>query len=111
MDTLKKTLLIVLTLTLLVGFLAACSNPEKAIVGSWACQDTSQPHIFLCHLTFNDLGGFNDGDGDRGVYVISGNVLHLDYYDYDRFTVNFRFSNSRLVITTDDGILIELTRQ
>ena len=108
----KKLVLTTLLLVLIMAFFIACSSdPNEAIVGTWLCRDTTQSHIFLCELTFDNNGGFIDGDGDRGAFIISGNVLHLDFDDYGRTTLNFRFQGRRLRITSGDDVNIELARQ
>ena len=108
----KKSILIALLVALSMTLFLACSgDPNEAIVGTWACQDTTQPHIFLCNLTFDGSGNFVDGDGDRGVFVISGNVLHFDYDEYARNTVNFRIRGNRLILTSGDDVNITLSRQ
>ena len=100
-----------LTILTMVLLLACSSNPNEAIIGSWLCRDTSQSHIFLCDLTFDGNGGFIDGDGDRGSFIISGNVLHLDFDDYGRNTFNFQLRGNRLTITSGEDVNIVLARQ
>ena len=92
-------------------FITCSSDPHEAIIGNWLCQDTTQPHIFICELTFDNNGGFIDRDCDRGSFVITGDVLHLDFDDYGRTTLNFQFRGKRLIITSGDDVNITLSRR
>ena len=109
MKRLFSTAVIVLSIAVFMG--CSSTDPDEAIIGTWLCQDTTQEHIFLCELTFDNEGGFSDRDGDDGAYIISGNVLHLDYEDFQRNTLNFRFQGKRLILTSGDDYYIELARQ
>ena len=108
----KKSILTAALAALTMALFSACSgDPNEAIVGTWACQDNSQPHVFLCNLTFDSSGNFVDGDGDGGSFIITGNVLHFDYDEYARNTVNFRIRGNRLILTSGDDVNITLSRQ
>ena len=97
---------------ILAALFSGCSSdPGEAIIGTWACRDTSEPHIYLCDLTFYDNDRFTDGDEDMGTFIISGNVLHLDFDDYERTTLNFRLQGNRLTISSGNDINIVLSRQ
>ena len=107
----KKLLLILMLMTLVAASVAACSpDPEVAIIGEWRCNDDTVPHIFLCEITFFADGRFVDGDGDVGDFVISGNMLHLDYDLFGRTSLNFSIGRN-LTLTSGDDLRIVLRRQ
>ena len=91
------------------GLLGGGNSPEVAIVGDWQCNDNSQPHIWMCTLSFTADGRFVDRDGDWGDFRISGNLLTLDFDDFETATVNFRLRGNRLTLT-GDGLRIVLQR-
>ena len=74
-------------------------SAEAAIIGDWQCRDTTQPHIWMCTLSFYADGRFVDGDGDWGYFRISGNSLTLDFDDFGSVTVDFELRGNRLTLT------------
>ena len=97
---------------LLAMMFAGCQvDPNEAIIGHWECQDDTQSHISICTLIFDRDNRFTDGDGDGGIFIISGNMLHFDFDDYARTSVNFSVSRRRLTITQGEDINITLTKQ
>ena len=108
----KRIFLLTILAVLFAIFLAGCRvDPNVVIIGHWECQDDTQDHIFLCSLTFDNIGRFTDADGDSGAFIISGNMLHLDFDDYGRTSVNFTITGRRLTITQGDDVNIRLAKQ
>ena len=108
----KKGLLFVLFAILIVALLGACGgqDPEEAIVGTWQCQDNSQPHRWVCTFTFSADGRFVDRDGDAGDFVIDGDSLTLDFDEFPPIELTFRIRSNRLTLTAD-GLRVILTKQ
>ena len=110
--SMKNRVLSLIILSLFcVTMLAACvSDPSEAIVGSWECKDTSQPHDWMCEFSFSANGIFIDYDGDGGNYKISGNELTLEYNHYEPISVKLRFmGRNRLNLQkSDDNNQLEL---
>ena len=108
----KKGLLFVLFSILLVALLGACGgqSSEEAIVGTWQCQDTSQPHRWMCTFVFDADGRFVDADGDAGDFVIDGDSLTLNFDDFPSMELTFRIRSNRLTLT-GEGIHVILTKQ
>ena len=100
----RKKILCVVLAVMCVALLGACASdpPEVAIVGDWQCRDTTQPHIWMCTLSFTADGRFVDGDGDWGDFRISGDVLTLAFDDFAPVTVNFQLRGNRLTLTAPD---------
>ena len=80
----KRVVTAALAILLCVALLGACgSTPlEEAIIGRWQCEDTTQPHFFLCTLVFDANGRFSDADGDPGDFTIDGDTLTLEFDDF-----------------------------
>jgi len=108
----KRVLSVALAAVLCVALLGACAStpPEQAIVGSWECRDNSQPHIWMCTLTFDADGRFVDGDGDWGSFILSGNTLTFQFDEFGAISVNYRIRGNRLTLT-GDGLNIVLHRR
>jgi len=108
----KRMYLIVLALLCVIS-LAACggSNPETDIIGTWVCLDDSQPHEWVCTLTFEAGGRFIDRDGDAGTFTIDGDTLTLAFDEFDDFEVTFRLRGNRLTLEEGDDLSVMLTRQ
>ena len=87
----------------------ATRAPELAIVGRWECQDTSQPHVWMCMLTFYGNGRFADRYGDSGSFSVDGRTLTLHTDGYVPVTFSFRITGDQLRLT-GDGYGITLTR-
>jgi len=107
----KRMLLVVLAILLVVPF-AACSSdpPEVAIVGVWECQDTTQPHQWMCSLAFDANGRFLDRDGDAGDFIIDGDSLTLEFDNFGPIAVTFTLRSNRLTLT-GPNLHVVLTRQ
>jgi len=81
---------------------------EAALAGRWECRDTTQPHIWLCLLIFDENGRFVDGDGDEGSFSISGNSLTLqfDQVMFGTHTITFDLSEDQLILTGDGARIV-----
>ena len=107
----KRVISILILVVLATTLLAACSvNPEEAIIGTWRCTDDSQPHIYLCGLTFFENGRFVDKDGHEGYFVIDGDILHLDFDFIGRESINFTIAR-HLTLKFGNELRIVLVRQ
>ena len=108
----KKGLLFVLFAILIVALLGACGgqDPEEAIVGTWQCQDNSQPHQWMCTLTFDARGRFVDADGDAGDFIIDGDSLTLHFDEFMPVELSFQIRSNRLTLT-GEGMRVILERQ
>ena len=109
----KRMFIVTLLAAVFVVLFTGCqkADPNEAIIGHWECQDGTQEHIFLCTLIFDGDGRFTDRDGDEGTYIISGDMLHLDFDDYERNSMNFSISGRRLTIKQGNDVNIRLTKQ
>jgi len=108
----KKLLFIVIISLLGIVVLGACTpDPQTALVGTWECRDDSQPHMYLCVLTFFSDGRFTDDDGDPGDWRVFGNTLTLDYDEYITYTFSLDFRGNNRVIITGDELTIMLHRR
>jgi len=85
-------------------------GPAVALVGTWQCLDTSQPHQWMCFLIFNADGSFVDGDGDVGVFIVEGNSLTFAFDDFHPITLYFDVEGDQLRVFAD-GLNVILTRQ
>ena len=108
----KKGLLFVLFAILIVALLGACGgqDAEEAVVGTWQCQDNSQPHAWVCTLVFDADGRFVDADGDAGDFVIDGDTLTLNFDEFMPEEFTFRIRSNRLTLT-NERIHVILTKQ
>ena len=106
----KRIAFVLLALLLAASFAACTTDPETAIIGTWECQDDTQPHIYWCNLTFEEGGRFFDGDGDWGNFHIFEDTLTLDYDNWGQITFSFSIRGRLLTIIGDETHIV-LTRQ
>ncbi|MCL2755412.1 MAG: TIR domain-containing protein [Oscillospiraceae bacterium] len=80
------------------------------LVGRWVCVDDDN-HIWACDFRFESGNRFIDGDGDSGIYQISGDEIKFIFEDsYDAVTLKFSLSDNHLVLDFNDGYPVTLTR-